>query len=114
MKDHKALWEETKERFTILEQSLVDCYIGFLREVAIFYIKQGRRVFFRENCWTHWGEGDFGRLVIEGEEETDEVFGDFIPEIRFRAKIDTEELDGYVEVRGDNLDHIIYRSGSFG
>lgn len=114
MKDPKALWKETKARFDNLERALIDCYIGFLREVAIFYLNQGRRVFFWENRVVHWGEGDFGRLVVEGEEETDEVFGDFIPEICFRAKTDTEDFDGYVEVREDNLDAIRYGSGSFG
>lgn len=81
--------------------------------MAKFYLNQGRRAFFWENRVVHWGEGDFGRLVVEGEEETDEVFGDFIPEIRFRAKTDAEDLDGYVDVRGDNLDAIKYGSGSF-
>lgn len=114
MKDPKSLWKDTKERFSTLEQSLVNCYIGFVRQVAESYIRQGRRVFFRENRWTHWGEGDFGRLVIEGEEDTGEVFGDFIPEITFRTHIAAHDLEDYVEVREDNLDVIKYRSGSFG
>lgn len=61
MKELKPLWSDTKKKFNKLEQSLVDCYIAFLRQVADVYLKQGRRVFFRENRVVHWGEGNLGR-----------------------------------------------------
>ncbi|MBI3814678.1 MAG: hypothetical protein HY279_09490, partial [Nitrospinae bacterium] len=65
-----------------LEESLIDCYITFLRKVARFYLGSGRRVFFRENTVVHWGEGNFGSLIIEGKEDASEVFGEYISEIR--------------------------------
>ncbi len=72
--------------------------------------KQSKTAFFRENRFVHWGEGDFGSLVIEGEEEPYEVFGEYVHEIRFEARIDIEELDGYLEITDENLGAI--RHGS--
>ncbi|MEW6607726.1 MAG: type II toxin-antitoxin system VapC family toxin [bacterium] len=106
----KSLWEQTKERFESLERELVNCYISFLREVAKYYLQQGRRVFFSENRVVHWGEGDFGRLVIEGEEETDEVFGNYISEIRFEPTISKKIIEGYEEIKEKNLKDIKYMS----
>ncbi|MBI4746240.1 MAG: hypothetical protein HY786_06835 [Deltaproteobacteria bacterium] len=34
MNDLLSFWETTKERFDGLEKALIECYIGFLREVA--------------------------------------------------------------------------------
>lgn len=65
----ESLWKETKQQFDKLEKILVNSYIDFLREVAKIYLKQGRRLFFRENRVVHWGEGNFGTLIIEGDEE---------------------------------------------
>jgi hypothetical protein len=62
MKPLESLWQETKQKFDKLEKALVNNYIAFLREVAKIYIKQSRRVFFRENQFVHWGEGNFGSL----------------------------------------------------
>ncbi len=108
MQNLKSLYKETKEKFDSLEKEMVDCYIGFLRKVAKFYLQKGRRVFFEENRFVHWGEGNFGWLIIEGEEETDEVFGEYISEIKFEPKIRKETLDSYIEITEDNLNDIKY------
>lgn len=107
--DMKTIWKETQKNFNSLEESLVDCYITFLRRVAKYYLDSGRRVFFRENTWVHWGEGNFGYLLIEGKEETDDVFGDYITEIRFTSKLDRETLSEYKEIKDENLSEIKYR-----
>lgn len=108
MQNLKSLWKDTKTKFNSLEKELVGCYIAFLRKVARYYLNQGRRVFFRENNVVHWGEGNFGWLVIEGNEETDEVFGEYISEIRFEPKISKEKRRGYTEITKDNIDDIKY------
>ncbi len=46
------------------ERALVDAYLGFLRHVAQTCIESGWRIWFRQNQWTHWGEGGFGSLSI--------------------------------------------------
>jgi hypothetical protein len=107
--DLKTIWNETQKNFNALEGALVDCYITFLRRVAKYYLDSGRRVFFRENVWVHWGEGNFGYLLIEGNEETDDVFGDYIMEIRFTSKLDGETLREYKEINYENLGEIRYR-----
>ena len=108
MKDLESLWKETKRQFDRIEDTLVYCYITFLREVAKIYLKQGRRVYFRENRVVHWGEWNFGTLVIEGDEEVNEVFGDYISEIRFESEISEEIIKDYVEIREENLEEIGY------
>ncbi|MEW6420005.1 MAG: hypothetical protein AB1480_18135 [Nitrospirota bacterium] len=109
MLNFKSLWKRTKTRFDSLEKELIDCYIVFLREVAKYYLQQGRRVFFRENNLVHWGEGNFGWLVIEGNEEEDEVFGEYISEIKFKPKISKEIIKGYTEIKEKNLEDVRYR-----
>jgi len=108
MQHLKSLWKKTKTRFDSLEKKLIDCYIAFLREVAKFYLQKGRRVFFEENRFVHWGEGNFGWLVIEGNEEEDEVFGEYISEIQFKPKISKEIIKGYTEIKEKNLEDIRY------
>jgi hypothetical protein len=108
MQDLTSLYKETKERFDNLEKGLVDCYIDFLRKVAKYYLQRGRRVFFSENQVVHWGEGNFGLLLIEGDEETDEVFGEYISEIRFKPKINEKTIKGYIEIKAKNLEDIRY------
>lgn len=108
MKELKSLWKETKEKFDQLEKSLVDCYTAFLREVARVYLQQGRRVFFGENRVVHWGEGDFGRLIIEGKEDVYEVFGEYISEIHFEPRLSPKALGGYIEIKEENLEDIKY------
>jgi len=108
MKEPESLWRETKEQFDKLEKSLVDYYVSFLREVAKVYLQQGRRVFFRENRVVHWGKGNFGTLTIEGNEEVDEVFGDYISEIRFEPEISEKVVRGCVEIKGENIEDIRY------
>ena len=105
----ESLWKETKERFDKVEKSLVDCYITFLREVAKVFLEQDRRVFFRENRVVHWGEWNFGTLIIEGDEEVGEVFGDYISEIRFESEITKKVTKGYLEIKEENLENIRYQ-----
>lgn len=109
MKELEALWKETKKEFDKLEKSLVDLYIAFLRTVAKVYLTQGRRVFFSENRVVHWGEGNFGQLIIEGKEDVDEVFGDYISEVRFEPALYEKVIEGFTEIREDNLDDIKYK-----
>lgn len=108
MKNFQPVWRKTKKRFDSLEKELVDCYISFLREVAKYYLQQGRTVFFRENRVVHWGEGNFGRLVVEGKEATDEVFGEYISEIIFEPKISKDTIGGCTEITNNNIDDIRY------
>jgi hypothetical protein len=108
MQTLKSLYKKTKEKFDSLEKELVDCYIDFLRKVAKFYLQKGRRVFFEENSFVHWGEGNFGWLVIEGGEQTDKVFGDYISEIKFEPKISKEIIKDYIEIKENNLEDIRY------
>ncbi|MBC8521301.1 MAG: hypothetical protein H8D26_04840 [Methanomicrobia archaeon] len=92
MEELKALLEETKEFVDKREKEIAEKYINFLREVARAYIKKGKRVFFRENRVVHYGEGGFGWMVIESEDDPYEIFGDHVLEIRFEAKIREREL----------------------
>lgn len=108
MQKLKSLWKKTKTEFDRREKELINCYISFLREVAEYYLQQDRRVFFRENSVVHWGEGNFGWLVIEGNEETDEVFGEYISEIQFNPKISKEIIKSYAEIKEKNLKDIGY------
>ena len=108
MKALESLWKATKERFDKVEKSLVDCYIAFLREVAKIFLEKNRRVFFRENRIVHWGEWNFGSLIIEGDEEVDEVFGDFISEISFEPEIKEKQTEEYIEIKESNLEDIRY------
>lgn len=109
MRPLEPLWKETKEKFDKLESALIDCYIDFLREVARIYLEQGRRVFFRENRVVHWGEWNFGSLLIEGDEEVDAVFGDFISEIRFEPEMNEKIIEEYLEIKKENIEDIRYQ-----
>jgi|LGVE01.1.fsa_nt_gb hypothetical protein len=109
MKPLESLWQETKQKFDKLEKALVNDYIAFLREVAKIYIEQSRRVFFRENQFVHWGEWNFGSLLIEGDEEVDAVFGGYISEIRFEPEINEKITEGYIEIKKGNIDDISYQ-----
>jgi len=70
---------------------------------------ESRKMAFRENQVVHWGEGDFGRLLIQGSEETSDVFGRYISEIDFEPEIGTQINRGYVEITQGNLDDIKYK-----
>jgi hypothetical protein len=105
----KSLWEETKEFVDKREKEIAEKYINFLREVARAYIKKGKRVFFRENRVVHYGEGGFGWMVIECEDDPYEIFGDLVLEIRFEAQISKREERNYVEIREENLEDIKYK-----
>ncbi len=110
MNNLKSLRKDTKERFDSLEKSLIDFYIGFLREVAKNYIQQGKRVFFKENRIVHWGEYNFGQLLIESDDDTYEIFDEYISEIRFELEINEKKIRGYIEIKLENLEDIKYNS----
>jgi len=108
----KALWQKTKSCHNELEKEVVKNYIDFLRKVTMYYLKKGRRVFFKENRIVHWGEWNFGSLLIQGSEDIIDVFGSYISEIRFEPEV--EEIirkEGYLEVHPENLDIIRYWVG---
>jgi len=42
----KNLWQKTKTRHNGMKRRIAKNYIDFLRRVAIYYLKKGRRVFF--------------------------------------------------------------------
>ncbi|MEW6607090.1 MAG: hypothetical protein AB1414_06495 [bacterium] len=111
--DLKELWKDTKNRAYKLEGELIKLYIGFLRKVAESYLKEGRRVFFRENTVVHWGEGNFGSLVVEGEEDVRDVLEDYISEIRFKRDVGEKETRGYQEITLDSLHKIAYKQDPF-
>lgn len=106
--DFRSLWNTTKENFDHREKALIDCYIAFLRKAAEVYLDEGRRVFFRENTVVHWGEWNFGSLIIEGGEDVDEVFGDSISEISFEPEITEKTLSGFKEIKKENTQDIRY------
>jgi len=108
MKELKTQWEETKEFVDKREKEIAENYINFLREVAKVYIKKGKRVFFRENRVVHYGEGGFGWMIIESDDDPYEIFGDYIPEIHFEVKISEREERNYTEIKEENLKDIKY------
>ena len=106
----KDLWQKTKIRHNELEKRIVENYINFLRQVAMYYLERGRRVLFKENRIVHWGEWDFGSLLIQGSEDVIDVFGSYISEIRFEPEVEkVAKKEGHVEVHPENLDIIRYR-----
>ena len=110
MEELKNLWVQTKREVDGLERRLIDAYIHFLRQVALAYLKMGRRVFFGENRIVHWGEWNFGTLVIEGNEEVDEILGDYISEVRFEFEFNGTIKGEYVEIKEENIEDIRYLS----
>ncbi|CEP66512.1 Uncharacterized [Moorella glycerini] len=104
----KDLWAKTDARVSSLEQEIVDTFINFLREVAKHYLQQGRLVYFRENTVVHYGEGGFGELTIEGNEDVCEVFGDYIYEVNFEPDVATLAQQGYTLITEANLESIRY------
>jgi len=110
-KDLKELWGRTKDATDKLEARVVETYMAFLREVALYYLRQGRRVLFRENRVVHYGEGGFGSLIIEGDEDVMDVFGDYIMEIRFESEIEKYSRRGHVEIKAENIGEIRYKLG---
>jgi hypothetical protein len=107
--DLKKLWEETKEFVHRQEQQITNKYINFLKEVAKQYISKGKRVFFRENRVVHYGEGGFGNLLVECDDDEYVVFGGPVQEIEFKGKTAERELRGYSQVTMQNLENIKYR-----
>ena len=90
------------------EEELVRSFISFLREAAKEYLKEGRKVYFRENQAVHWGEGGFGRLVIEGNEDVYDIFGEYLTEIEFEPVINEKVLRGAKEIKSENSEEIRY------
>jgi hypothetical protein len=77
--------------------------------VAKVYLREGKRVFFRENKVVHYGEGGFGSLLIEAEEDNISVFGRYVSDIRFERKLDEKEIRrGYREIKGADIEKIEY------
>jgi hypothetical protein len=108
MNDLKALWKETEEFVEQQEKEIAERYVRFLREVARYYISKGKRVFFSENKVVHYGEGGFGWMVVESEDDSYEVFGDYVQEIRFETSIEEKDVRGYIEIKEENLNDVNY------
>lgn len=108
MSDLKRLWKETEDFVQSYEKGIAKKYINFLREVARHYISKGKRVFFRENRVVHYGEGGFGWMVIECDDDEYEVFGAHILEIRFKHRLDEKDIIGGIEIKEENLEDIKY------
>jgi hypothetical protein len=108
MSDLQKLWKETEEFVHSSEREIAKKYMHFLKEVARHYISKGKRVFFRENRVVHYGEGGFGWLLIECDDDEHEVFGEHILEIRFKPKADERDIRGYKEIREESLEEIKY------
>jgi hypothetical protein len=104
----KQLWKETDDFVRAHETQIVEKYIHFLHEVAKHYLSKGARVFFRENRVVHYGEGGFGSLIVETEDDEQEMFGDYILEIRFTPKLEEADLIGAVEITAASLSDIKY------
>ena len=109
MSDFIKLWEETKGFVYSYEKEITKKYIHFLRGVARHYISRGKRVFFRENRVVHYGEGGFGWMVIESDDDGFEVFGEHILEIRFEHELNEKDIRGYIEIKKENLEDIKYK-----
>jgi hypothetical protein len=108
MSDLKRLWKETEGFVHSHEKEIAKKYIHFLRGVAKHYISKGKRVFFRENRFVHYGEGGFGWMIVECDDDEFEVFGGYVIEIRFEQKVNEKDIRGCIEVRNDNLNDIKY------
>ncbi len=104
----KQLWKETDDFVRSHETQIAEKYLHFLREVAKHYLSKGQRVFFRENRVVHYGEGGFGSLIVETEDDEQAMFGDYILEIRFTPKLEKEDLIGAIEITEASLSDIKY------
>ena len=104
------MWKKSKKDFEALEESLINCRINLLRKAAKIFLRKKRRVFFKENKIVHWGEGNFGNLLIEGEEQVDKLFGEYVPEIAFFSKLDEKDLKHHLEIKETNLNLIKYQA----
>lgn len=108
MGELKRLWKETEEFVRSGEKEIAKKYIHFLREVARYYTSKGKRLFFKENRVVHYGEGGFGWLIVECDDDEYEVFDAHIPEIRFEQKVNERDIRGYIEIKKENLEDIKY------
>jgi len=106
--DIKALWKETRELVHSREKEIVEKYVHFLREVARHYISKGKRVFFRENRVVHYGEGGFGWLTIECDDDAYEVFGDYVSDISLVQKLSEWDMKRSIEITEENVEAIKY------
>lgn len=101
-------WEKTKSEISIREKEIVKIYISFLREVAKHFLTKNVRVFFHENKVVHYGEGGFGSMIIECEENKNEEFGSYYSEIHFYPKANEKNIRGHKEITLKNLNDINY------
>ena len=108
MNELKALWKETEEFVERYERRIAEKYIHFLREVARHYISKGKRVFFRENRFVHYGEGGFGWLIVECDDDEYDVFDTHVPEVRFEKNVNEKDIRGSTEIRVENVKDIKY------
>lgn len=108
MRDLKRQWKETEDFVNSYEKEIVKKYINFLREVARHYISRGKRVFFRENRVVHYGEGGFGWMIIECDDDEYEVFDAHILEISFKQRLNEKDITGCIEIKEENLGDIKY------
>ncbi len=56
----------------------------------------------------HYGEGGFGWLVVECDDDEYEVFGAHILEIRFKQRLNEKDIVGWIEIKEENLENIKY------
>jgi hypothetical protein len=56
----------------------------------------------------HYGEGGFGWMVIECDDDEYEVFGTPVLEIRFEQKVNEKDIRGSIEINEENLEEIKY------
>lgn len=110
MNNLSNLWKNTKNKFKMQEKALIENYILFLRRVARKYTNEGRKVFFKANKVVHWGEGGFGKLIIEGDEASEQIFGDYIAEISFKHLFDEKTIKGFTKINSNNINAIKYES----
>lgn len=78
MEDLKTLWKETKEFVKEQEGRIAEKYIDFLRKVAEITLNAENECFSRENRVVHYGEGGFGWMIIEAQEDPHQVFGGYV------------------------------------
>lgn len=104
----KHLWARTDAHICFLEHEIIATYMSFLRKVAKHYLQQGSLVYFRENTVVHYGEGGFGQLTIEGNEDNCAIFGDYVCEVNFQPDVSTLAEWGYTQITETNLESIRY------
>lgn len=101
------LWKKTKDDIDTRENEITNIYISFLRKVAKHYLKLGAKVYFHENTVVHYGEGGFGRMLIESQGNHRKDLGGYYSRIGFTPKNITN-VKGYEKISLKNLNEIKY------